>query len=264
VPTLGPITYALYDLTATDLAALTGLGDSDFAYAAYVVQNARCLFERTFPFATVPVGTPLSLCRKPVIGTGAGTGGFLARTIVGAGVPALAFLPYTPAFTGGVRVALGDVNGDGVPDMVTGAGPGGGPHVRVFDGTTGAEIRSFFAYSTGFTGGVFVGAGDVNGDGIADIITGAGPGGGPHVRVFDGTTGAEIRSFFAYPPAFTGGVFVAGADVNQDGAADIITGAGPGGGPHVRVFHGGTGALLQSFFAFPPAFTGGVFVAGAD
>ena len=53
--------------------------------------------------------------------------------------------PY-PGFTGAVRVATGDVNGDGTPDIITAAGPGGGPHIKVFDGVTGATIRSFMAY----------------------------------------------------------------------------------------------------------------------
>src|SRR5262245_45891629 len=47
------------------------------------------------------------------------------------------FLAFSEDFTGGVRVAVADVNGDGVPDVVTAAGPGGGPHVKVFDGVTG-------------------------------------------------------------------------------------------------------------------------------
>jgi hypothetical protein len=50
-------------------------------------------------------------------------------------------------------------------------------------------------------------AGDVNGDGRDDIITGAGPGAGPHVKVFDGASGAEIQSFLAFP-GFAGGVSV--------------------------------------------------------
>src|SRR5262245_4558949 len=203
VPTLGPVTYALFDINEDDVAALTGINDSAPEFFAYVVANGRCLAERFLPVDGVPVGTPFTLCRKPAIGTGAGPGGGPhARSVHGEGVSLLSFLAYDPNFTGGTRVALGDVNGDGVPDLITGAGPGGGPHVRVFDGATGAELRSFFAYDAAFTGGVFVAAGDVNGDGKADIITGAGPGGGPHVRVFDGATGAELRSFFAYDAAF--------------------------------------------------------------
>jgi hypothetical protein len=67
--------------------------------------------------------------------------------------------------------------------LVTGADAGGGPHVRAFqfDGTLAAD---FFAFTPGFLGGVRVAAGDFDGDRRADIITAAGPGGGPHVRVF--------------------------------------------------------------------------------
>ncbi len=184
--------------------------------------------------------------------------------------------PYLPTFAGGVRVASGDVNGDGTPDIITAAGPGGGPHVKVFDGTNGATLHSFFAYDPQFTGGVFVGTGDVTGDGIADVITGAGPGGGPHVKVFSGSTGDEILSFFAFSPQFAGGVRVAAGDVNGDAQDDIIVGAGPGGGPHVRVFDGHTAnqlpptgvipadQILSDFFAFDQGFLGGVFVAAAD
>src|SRR5262249_40862064 len=152
------------------------------------------------------------------------------------GAVLLSFLAFDPTFRGGVRVALGDVNHDGTPDIIAAAGPGGGPHVRVFSGVDLHQLYGFFAYDPSFTDRGFVAAGDANGDGFADIVTGAGPGGGPHVRVFSGKDQSELIGYFAYDPSFRGGVHVAAGDVDGDGKADVITGAGPGGGPHVRVF----------------------------
>ncbi|HTK73898.1 MAG TPA: transporter, partial [Gemmataceae bacterium] len=174
------------------------------------------------------------------------------------------FDAYDSRFTGGVRVAVGYVNGDQAPDIVTAPGPGGGPHIKVFDGATGDLLFQFMAYDVNFRGGVYVATGDVNGDGRDDIITGAGASGGPHVKVFDGATGNLIYSFFAYDPAFRGGVEVAAGDTNADGLADIITGAGPGGGPHVKVFSGANLGVLASFIAYDTGFRGGVFVSAGD
>ncbi len=171
------------------------------------------------------------------------------------------FFAYSATFAGGVRVAQGDVEGLGIPDIVTGPGPGGGPQINVYNGGTGQLVRSFFAFNPSFTGGVYVAVGDVNGDGFGDIIVGADAGGGPEVKVFSGRDGSVLMDFFAYNINFTGGVRVAAGDVNGDGFSDIITGAGPGGGPNVTVFSGATGAVLNSFFAYSPAFTGGVYVA---
>jgi hypothetical protein len=174
------------------------------------------------------------------------------------------FLAYDSRFRGGVRVALADVNGDSVPDIITAPGPSGGPDIRVFDGRTGALIREFMAYEPSFTGGVFVAAGDVNADGFADIITGRGESGAPEVKVFSGATGSVLYDFMAYNPGFFGGVRVAAGDVNGDGRADIITGAGPHGGPHVQIFSGATGQLIRGFMAYSVNFAGGVFVAAGD
>jgi uncharacterized repeat protein (TIGR01451 family) len=176
------------------------------------------------------------------------------------------FLAYDARFLGGVRVATADFNGDGVLDIVTAPGPGGGPHIRVFDGNTGLVLTEFFAYAPGFIGGVYVAAGDVNGDGTPDIVTGAGEGGGPHVRVFNGGSPQVLPGFdfFAYGAGFLGGVRVAVGDTNRDGFADVITGAGPGGGPHVNVFSGANRALLLSFFSYSATFRGGVYVTSAD
>jgi hypothetical protein len=174
------------------------------------------------------------------------------------------FLAYTSAFHGGVNVAVGDVNADGYADIITGADAGGGPHVKVFSGFDNSVLYSFYAYDPMFSGGVRVAAGDVNNDGKADIITAPGAGGGPDVRVWDGATGNMFQEFMAYDSRFLGGVYVAAGDVNADGFADIITGAGAGGGPHVKVFSGKNDSVLQSFYAYASGFTGGVRVAALD
>jgi hypothetical protein len=168
---------------------------------------------------------------------------------------------FDGAFSGGVRVAVGDVTGDGVEDVVAGAGPGGGPRVQVFDGVTGAVVRDFFAFEPTFANGVYVAAGDVTGDGRADVVVGAGSLGGPRVVVIDGATGQEVRSFFAYAEDFLGGVRVAVGDVNGDGVADIVTTPGPGGGPQVRGLDGRTGQELFSFFGVEETYQAGLFVA---
>jgi len=141
-----------------------------------------------------------------------------------------------------------DVTGDGVPDIVTGAAPGGAPRVEVVDGKTGQTVRAFLAFDPTFLGGVSVAAGDVNGDGRADIVTGAGAGGAPQVKVFDGKTGETIRSWMAFDVAFHDGVRVAAGDVDGDGKADITVTAGARQGSAkavVKVFSGADGAVLS-------------------
>jgi RHS repeat-associated protein len=172
------------------------------------------------------------------------------------------FLPFGSTFTGGSSVAV-STDASGRPEIVVGAGSGGGPHVRVVS-AEGVERKSFFAFSPTFTGGVSVASADFDGDGLADLVVAAGLGGGPHVRIFRGSDGGEIRGFYAYSPDFSGGVSVATADWNQDGVADLITAAGVGGGPHVRVFNGQSGLPLEDFYAYEPAFTGGIYVSAGD
>ena len=197
-----------------------------------------------------------------------------------------AFFAYDQNFRGGVRVAMGDINGDGFSDLVTATGVGGGPHIKIWDLRTGTpmQVASFFAFESNFTGGLYIACGNLNGDvnpntGLVydDIIVGAGPGGGPRITAFAGAQAFAINqstvlvNFFAYAPEFTGGVTVASADRTGDGLDEIVTGAGYGGGPNVTVFQLQQTApgqfnqvVIQNFFAFDTLFTGGIYVAGGS
>jgi len=171
------------------------------------------------------------------------------------------FFAYADNFLGGATVASGDIDGNGVEEIITGAGFGGGPHVRIF--TAKGELKAqFFAYNPNFCGGVNVACGDVDGNGVDEIITGAGFGGGPHVKIFD-IYGDVKGQFFAHNKNFRGGVNVACGDVDGDGKDEIVTGAGNTGGPHVRIFKA-NGQVQAQFFAYHPNFRGGVKVAVAN
>jgi hypothetical protein len=156
-----------------------------------------------------------------------------------------------PNFRGGARIGTGDVNGDGTPDLIVGAGVGGGPRVAIFDGkqlAQGNEVRlvgDFFAFESSLRNGVYVAGGSYAGDGFADVILGAGPDGAPRVRVLssqsllaDGSQ-VELANFYAGDQTNRGGVRVTAKDLNGDGKVDLITGPGQGGGSAVQVYPNG-------------------------
>jgi hypothetical protein len=60
-----------------------------------------------------------------------------------------------------VRVAVGDIDGDGRSEIHTAPGSGAAPQVKVFDGPAGNEVTSFLVYASGSTNGVFIGAASV-------------------------------------------------------------------------------------------------------
>ena len=192
--------------------------------------------------------------RTPDLITAAGAGGGPAVRVfdgtTGQPLPGVLgnLFAFEASFRGGLNVATADLNRDGYSDIVIGAGNGGGPVVTAIDGQTGKVLLNFLAYDASFRGGVNVAAGDVDGDDRADIIAGAGVGGGPHVKVFR-PTGELITQFLAYDASFRGGVNVAAADTDGNTTAEVITGAGAGGAPHVKIFNGLTGAALGGFFA---------------
>jgi subtilisin family serine protease len=157
--------------------------------------------------------------------------------------------------------ATADVDGDGKDEIIVGAGRGAKPLVKVFS-RDGLFISQFYAFAEAFRGGVSVTGADLNGDGKDEIVVGAGPGGGPHVRAFN-TTGREVGSFFAFSQSFRGGVTVAGGDVDGDGKDEIVVGAGAGGRSEVVTFTAG-GAALGRFNAFGRTSFAAVSVAVGD
>ena len=172
---------------------------------------------------------------------------------------------YNPNFTGGVVTALGDVNHDGVIDLIAGPGPGGGPNIKVISGVDFSTVLfNFFAFEPTFSGGVTLASGDIDGDLYADILVGAGPGGGPRIKVFSGKNLTVLRDFFAFEPTFSGGVTIATGLINSGSQIDILVGAGPGGGPRLKVFDGATLGVLMDFFVYDAAFRGGINVAAGN
>ena len=193
-----------------------------------------------------------------------------------------------PSFRGGARAAVGDINGDGTPDVVVAAGFGGGPRTAIFTGQSvlmGSPARlvnDFFAFpgtdAVNLRNGSFVAAGDVTGDGFADLVFGGGPGGAPRVFVLSGALvsagnvagaqAAPVSNFFvAGDAADRGGVRVAVADADGDGRGDLIAGSGANRAARVRVYAGvslgggGEPAVLQDLTPFGGAVIGeGVYV----
>lgn len=144
-------------------------------------------------------------------------------------------------YAGFVSVAVGDVNGDGIADIIVGSFSASS-HVKVYDGASGREIASYFAYE-GFEGGVTVTLRETPGAGL-QIVTEAREGGGAHVKLFRGTDGTETKSFFAFDDF--GGDFQVGVG-QRNGRATIEARASlPEGRIHLRVFALDTLELLSS------------------
>ncbi len=213
-----------------------------------------------------------------VVGLGVGTPSAL-QVIDGVTQRAIfEFHPFEASFLGGIFVSAGDVTGDRIADIVITPDEGGGPRVRIIDGSTFTVIADFFGIDDpNFRGGARTAIGDLNFDGIGDLAVAAGFGGGPRIAAFDGKSLASapvklFNDFFAFEQSLRNGVYIAVGDLDGDGVSEIIAGGGPGGGPRVVAFDGrdlmqsggGTLNLIANFFAGAESDRGGVRVAVKD
>ena len=181
-------------------------------------------------------------------------------------------VPFESNFTGGVRVATADVNGDGTLDVIVGSGPGRTNEVRVYDGLDSSKVLlTLNPFETTFTGGVFVAGADFDGDGKSEVIITPDQGGGPRVKVLNGKNAAigisaTFVDFFGIEDlAFRGGARAGAGDTNKDGTPDLIVSAGFGGGPRIAGYDGKSlgstpRKLFADFFAFENTLRNGAYV----
>lgn len=163
------------------------------------------------------------------------------------GTPYATFTAYTKNFSGGVRVVAEDLDYDSIPEIVTGAGPTGGPHVRVFK-PYGAVMSEFFAYDMASDKGVNIAVGDVDADGEYDIVTAVGAGVSDDVVIWS-QTGEEKSRFTVTGFAANAPLSVAVADVDEDWEKEIVV-FSEDGESKVAVYNV-DGTRLLDFVAFP-------------
>ena len=204
-----------------------------------------------------------------VVANGPGTPAQVRVINLVTGAAVASFTPFA-GWTGGLNIATGDVNKDGYSDFVVARDGAAAPVVNVYNGRTLGLIKSFSAFSAPFTGGVRVACADVNGDGLADVIAANGAGMRGTVRVFASSAKPALlfklsSTTFVGPATFTGGLFIASADLTGDGKAELIVGNDRGGTPQVTVIRGGTKlGAVSSFNAMGDSFTGGIRVGVAS
>ncbi len=172
------------------------------------------------------------------------------------------FFAFDPDFRGGVNLACGQVNSDKKREIIVGAGPSAGAHVRVFNYQGNFIGLDFFPFSSDDQGGVAVSLAQVDADPAKEVVTSVQSFGIPLVKIYNADAAQTIVSEFkAYSEDFYGGVQTAALDLDKDGQDEIITMPTRSGGPQVRVFEAAGQAWEKNWFAYEEDFRGGTNLA---
>jgi len=152
---------------------------------------------------------------------------------------------------GEVHLASGDLDNNGVDEIIAGMGEDGSSWVKIFN-RLGDLIRSFQAFSSaGNPGGeVHVAVGNFDADPSVEIAVSTGYNGGNKVKLFE-KDGTFISGFTAFGTGGNpnGDVQITAADINNDGICELICAHGEGGSSWVKVFKA-DGIFIRSFKAF--------------
>jgi hypothetical protein len=211
---------------------------------AYVVEHSG---------PTQPLFERIALGLGPHIGSG---GWFAIRNDRSSSFSQAAWarLPWSTygAGGGGLRLASGDVDGDGLAEIVAGLDRGGGGWLAVFDDATHGYALTrwvqiqWSAYNAA-NGEVWPAVGDVDGDGRAEIVAGLGAGGHGWFEVFDDAAAGFRHMAWrqvdwpAYTALASSVVHPAIGNVDGEGASEIILGLGTGSLGWMEVVHGTAG-----------------------
>lgn len=152
-----------------------------------------------------------------------------------------------------INVATGDFNGDGQTEIAVTPQGGAESVVRIYQ-LNGKLITKFLAFESKFTGGVSLASGDINGDGIDELVIAPTNNRQSEIKIMN--KNFKLRtSWLAYTASYLGGVNLSVADLNQDGKAEIITAPASNSSAQIKIFNG-NGKLISQWLAYEPFIKG--------